>query len=393
MNVEKMNLKKKWKNWAGTTTCTPYQTKYPQNEDEIQSLVQYCFDEDIAMRVVGAGHSYNDIFHTSSDGILLSLEKFAQVESIDALEKTVWIQAGIRLPKLISYLKKSQMSLPSLGTNVFDNFVGACSTGYHGSGINFSILASLILEIEIITGQGQKKIIKKGQEHFDAIAVGLGVFGVITKLKIQCEKLSTLEIIEESTNLQEIEKNIDQLLQENDHFKFIWVPHTDKYMTWRANRSDKEHSSLLKKIKSYFFIGIIINNFFHELLLFFALFNRPLVKKINHLMADILIPTYNQSVYPSHWAFFLPHILKQDVVEYSFPIKHSFDVFKKLQKEIEQKNYMVDTPIEVRFVKGDNFWLSPASGGNSCYIGTKVHFPLRQKPEYLEYFKMVYKVM
>jgi L-gulonolactone oxidase len=110
-------------------------------------------------------------------------------------------------------------------------------------------------------------------------------------------------------------------------------------------------------------------------------------------MSRILIPKYNVSVYDAHWAFFLPHLLKQDVVEYAFNIKDTFRVFREVISMVDEKKIFVDTPIEVRFVKGDSYWLSPSSGFDSCWIGTKIHFPYGREPEYQNYFTQIDKIL
>jgi len=387
---------KKLKNWARTTLCKPKDILYPQSEEEIINLVHICNENNTPLKVVGARHSYNDIFCAESDGINISLKNFNAIESIDHKNHTVTMQAGIRIPSLIKQLKPHNLSLKNLGTNIFDNIAGACSTGYHGSGIEHGIFVSDVLAFEIITPTGEKKVIKNNDEEFNIYAVGLGMLGIIIRITLQCEPFYKLEVVEKKMAFDEIEAQFDTLLAENDHFKFIWIPHTTDFMVWLANRTQKEESSLFKKWMTYGFTGVIINNFFHELLLFGASFKRSLVPSINRLMSRLLLPKEGESatsVYASHWAFFLPHVLKQDVVEYAFKIEETFDVFAELIDMVEKTGIYVDTPIEVRFVKKDNYWLSPTQGEDVCFIGTKIHFPLRKQPEYFRYFSEVDRIL
>ncbi len=383
---------KRLTNWARTSLCTPKEIYYPKSEEEIISLVKRCDEEHTPLKVVGAKHSYNDIFCAGDGGINISLKKFKSIVNVNHQKQTVKVQAGIRIPELIKILKANRLSIKNLGTNVFDNIAGACSTGYHGSGITHGIFASDVLEFDIITPKGEKKTIKNSDKAFDIYAVGLGMLGVITHITLQCEPFYKLEVVEKQMAFEEIEAQFETLLAENDHFKFIWIPHTQDFMVWLANRTDKEESSAFKKWMTYGFIGVIVNNFFHELLLFGASFKRSLVPSINRLISKILLPKKGDvahAVYESHWAFFLPHVLKQDVVEYAFKIEETFDVFRELIEMIEQTGIYVDTPIEVRFVKKDSYWMSPTQGEDVCFIGTKIHFPLRRQPEYHRYFTEV----
>jgi len=387
---------KKLKNWARTALCTPKEILYPTSQEEIISLVKSCNETNTSIKVVGAKHSYNDIFCAGKDGINISLEKFNAIVEVDENNYTVKMEAGIRIPRLIKLLKPHNLSLKNLGTNVFDSIAGACSTGYHGSGITHGIFASDVLEFEVITPLGEKKIIKNSDEAFNVYAVGLGMLGVITHITLQCEPFYKLEVVEKKMDFEEIEAQFDTLLAENDHFKFIWIPHTAEFMVWLGNRTQKQESSSFKKWMAYGWTGVFINNMFHELLLFGASFKRSLVPSINRFMSGLLLPKEGEvstSVYPSHWAFFLPHVLKQDVVEYAFKIEETFDVFRELIAMVEETGIYVDTPIEVRFVKKDDYWLSPTQGEDVCFIGTKIHFPLRRQPEYLRYFTEVDKIL
>ncbi|HIP46909.1 MAG TPA: FAD-binding protein [Campylobacterales bacterium] len=387
---------KKLKNWARTALCTPKEILYPTSQEEIISLVKSCNETNTSIKVVGAKHSYNDIFCAGKDGINISLEKFNAIVEVDENNYTVKMEAGIRIPRLIKLLKPHNLSLKNLGTNVFDSIAGACSTGYHGSGITHGIFASDVLEFEVITPLGEKKIIKNSDEAFNVYAVGLGMLGVITHITLQCEPFYKLEVVEKKMDFEEIEAQFDTLLAENDHFKFIWIPHTTEFMVWLGNRTQKQENSSFKKWMAYGWTGVFINNMFHELLLFGASFRRSLVPSINRFMSGLLLPKEGEvstSVYPSHWAFFLPHVLKQDVVEYAFKIEETFDVFRELIAMVEETGIYVDTPIEVRFVKKDDYWLSPTQGEDVCFIGTKIHFPLRRQPEYLRYFTEVDKIL
>ncbi len=387
---------KQLKNWARTMRCTPKDIIYPSSEEEIINLVQICNENETPFKVVGAKHSYNDIFCAGKNGINISLKKFNAIESIDHQAHTVTVQAGIRIPSLIKQLKRNNLSIKNLGTNIFDSLAGACSTGYHGSGITHGIFASDVISFDIITPTGKKKTIKKEDEAFAIYAVGLGLLGIIIRITLQCTPYFKLEVVEKKMSLEAIEEDFDTLLKENEHFKFIWIPHTNDFMVWLANKTDKEESSNFKKWMTYGWSGVIINNFFHEFLLFFASFKRHLIPSINRIISSLLLPKEGEiakSVYPSHWAFFLPHVLKQDVVEYAFDIKETFTVFRKIITMVNKSGIYVDTPIEVRFVKKDNFWMSPTQGEDVCFIGTKIHFPLGREPEYFRYFSEVDRIL
>ncbi len=66
-------------------------------------------------------------------------------------------------------------------------FAGMISTGSHGTGIKNQVIASMVLEIELVNGKGDFIICSKediDSEIFKASLCSLGSFGIITKLTI-----------------------------------------------------------------------------------------------------------------------------------------------------------------------------------------------------------------
>jgi L-gulonolactone oxidase len=381
-------------NWAKTYVSDAKEVIYPKTLDEIIHIVNYCNEHNTKLKVVGGGDSYNDIFCPNKNGILLSLSKYDNLLEVDEENCTATFQGGMMMPDLIKQLRPYNLSISNLGTNIFDCVAGSCSTGYHGSGINFKIFSSFIKQMKLITPTGELKTITSNDEEFNIYAVGLGCLGIIVEITLQCEKRFNLEVTEYQDSLEHIEKSFDNLLKENDHFKFIWIPHTDKFMVWTGNRTNKQVETNWKRFLTYGWYGLIINNIFHEMLLYRASFKRSIVPKINKFMSNILLPKKpSTAVWESEWGFFLPHLLKQDVVEYAFDMKDTFKVFREVIETIKEKNVAVDTPIEVRFVKGDDYWLSPSGRTDSCWIGTKIHFPYGKKPEYQKYFTIIDEIL
>ena len=381
-------------NWAKTYESNPKEIIYPKTKNEIIHIVKYCNKHKTKLKVIGGGDSYNDIFCPGENGILLSLSKFNKLLDVDTKNHTATFEGGMMIPDLLKLLKTYNLTLSNLGTNIFDAVAGACSTGYHGSGIEYKIFSSFVKEFELVTPTGEIKTVSSDDKEFKIYAVALGVLGVITKITLQCEPSFNMEVTQKQMALEEIQENFDNLLQNNEHFKFIWIPHTDKFMVWLGNRSEKKEENIFKKFMAYFVTGVLINNIFHEFLLFIASFKRGFVPKINRLMAKLLLPkSESKSVWKAHWAFFLPHLLKQDVVEYAFDIKDTFKVFQEVIETVKEKNIYVDTPIEVRFVKGDKYWLSPTGKKDACWIGTKIHFPYGKKLEYTEYFTIIDEIL
>ena len=70
-------------------------------------------------------------------------------------------------------------------------------------------------------------------------------------------------------------------------------------------------------------------------------------------------------------------------MEYNIPIEYFKECISEIKARIEQAEYFLFFPIECRFVKEDDIWLSPAYKRMSAYIAIHVY----QKTAHEPYFK------
>jgi len=352
---------KKLRNWAGTVS---FETDicYPTTENEIIDIVKKCNSTKRPIKVIGKQHSYNNIFQPAPGGLAISLKRFNKIEKIDRETCTATFQAGATTPQLLKELQKEGLTLSNLGTNIMDNYAGACSTGYHGSGIQYGIQSTYIQSMEFIAGNGEKMTVTPQDPLFQSLGVGIGAFGIIIRLTIKCEPSFNLHMVTWKTSIEEIEKKFPSLLHDNEHFKFMWTPHTDTFQVWTANRTKDDNKSYWKTNKMLIVDGLMINNLLHEALLYPAYAYVNFTKSVNGLMEKLLIPKHAELTFTSYWVFFLPHFMKQTAMEYAFPIEDTFPYVHQFMKMIDDNKFIVQTPVEVRFVKKDDFWLSPRFG-------------------------------
>ena len=130
------------------------------------------------VKVIGGGHSFTDAAMT--DGHLLSLDAMNQVLSVDGNDVTV--QAGIRLRDLNQELFTRGLALPNLGDIDRQSIAGATSTATHGTGVGLGNLATTIVGLEIIIGDGT--VLRADEKHeadlLSVARVGIGALGILT---------------------------------------------------------------------------------------------------------------------------------------------------------------------------------------------------------------------
>lgn len=75
------------------------------------------------------------------------------------------------------------------------------------------------------------------------------------------------------------------------------------------------------------------------------------------------------------WIFW-PRIFKlllPAVMEYSVPAEYMKQVLMEVEACVRKHRFAVHFPVECRYVKGDDLWLSPAYGRDSAFIAVHMY--------------------
>ena len=84
----------------------------------------------------------------------------------------------------------------------------------------------------------------------------------------------------------------------------------------------------------------------------------------------------------SHRLYTTPRAVRFQEMEYNMPVERFAEVMGEIERRITKGKFRVNFPLECRFVKGDDIWLSPAYGRDSAYIAAHM---FKGMP-YREYF-------
>src|SRR3954447_2831103 len=102
-----------WRNWAGNQAMSPVSVAHPSGVEEIASEVKEAASAGRRVKAIGSGHSFTGIGLT--DGVLLSLDRHAQLLGVDAATSQVTVQAGMPLHQLNATLVEHGLGLTNMG--------------------------------------------------------------------------------------------------------------------------------------------------------------------------------------------------------------------------------------------------------------------------------------
>jgi len=169
-------------NWAGNLQYSATKLHEPCSVEEVQEIVR----RSAFLRVVGSRHCFNAIADAEE---LMSLANLKGVVSMDAAAGQVTIWGGTTYGELCPVLESHGLAIHNLASLPHISVAGAVATASHGSGQCNGNLATAVVGMQLVAGQG--KVVEL-HEDTDARAlrdavVGLGCLGVVTQLTLRVE--------------------------------------------------------------------------------------------------------------------------------------------------------------------------------------------------------------
>ncbi|MEW5356005.1 MULTISPECIES: FAD-binding protein [unclassified Streptomyces] len=167
-------------NWAGNVAYTAREVRRPESAGALRALVAAA----AKVRALGSGHSFNEIADPGPDGVLLSLAALPAETDVDTAARTVRVGGGVRYAELARRVHAHGLALPNMASLPHISVAGSVATGTHGSGVANGPLASAVREVELVTADGTRVTIARGDARFDGAVTSLGALGVVTALTL-----------------------------------------------------------------------------------------------------------------------------------------------------------------------------------------------------------------
>jgi FAD-linked oxidoreductase len=373
----------RWRNWSGSVACRPREVAAPRSVDELARLVAGYVRDGRRIRVAGSGHSFTPLVQT--DDVLLSMAGLQGITSVDEANSTVTVLGGTPLKRLGADLLARGLAQENLGDIDVQTITGALSTGTHGTGLGFGTLATQIAGLTLVTAAGDllELSLERDPDIFKAAQVSLGALGVVAAVTLQVVPAKRLRYHTRREQLESCLANYERYNRENTHFEFFWFPYTHWAQAKLTNETeDKPTSSNLGSELN----RIVLENGVFWLFSEISRLVPPLSSTMCKLSALGIAST--TAVDYSHRIYATPRAVRFQEMEYNLPIGRFAEVMGEIERVINKRRFHVNFPVECRFVRGDDIWLSPAYGRDSAYIA--VHM-FKGMP-YREYFKAIEEI-
>ncbi len=347
------------KNWAGNLEYSTNNIFYPKSTDEVQALVK----RTNKLRPLGTRHCFNSI--ADSKDALLSLRDMNKVVSLDEQGQTVTVEGGMKYGDLCPYLHGKGFALHNLASLPHISVAGSCATATHGSGVGNGNLATAVQALELVTADGSVVNLSRSRDgdKFLAAVVGLGAFGVVTKVTLKVQPTFMMrQNVYERLPMDELKDNFEKIVSAGYSVSLF----TD----WQQNNINEVW--IKTRVEGELDYSSVT-----------TFYGAKAARKNLHPIAELSAENCTEQMgVPGPWYERMPHFKmgfmpssgKELQSEYFIPRRNAVDAIlavSKMGKQIGPHLFIS----EIRTIAADDLWMSPCRNQDSVAI----HFTWKQE--------------
>lgn len=360
------------KNWAGNLEFHPKKEVSPTSTDEVKAIVQSALRNNEKIRIRGSGHSWTGLIAT--DSIYMHLDQMQGLVSAEKDKNLVTVKAGTKLYRFGEIGFSHGLAMENQGDINLQSVAGATSTGTHGTGITLQSVANQIAKVTLVNGHGEVVSFDETHPEFNGARLSLGCLGIITELTFRLKDCYKLKVETFAEDFKDALSAFDERLKKHRHLEMFYFPVGDWSLTKFMNLSDEEPTprTFLKKMNEK-----VIENWLYTQL------NRVAASSGRYKLIDKIMQTFvsrEVSIDWSHRAFPTERSFKFMEMEYNLPVEKFREAMEEIRASIKKHNFQTLFPIEIRFVKGDDIWLSPAYQRDSVYFAVHTYISEDYRP-------------
>ena len=326
----------------------------PTTEEE---LVDWLNRTEGPMRPVGAGHSFSALVPT--DGYLVVLDKMAGLMAHrDGTHAT--FGAGTRLSDVgpaLETIGQAPLILPDIDRQTL---AGAVATGTHGTGLDLHSISGNITRMRLATMDGNVlDLTEEGDpDRFRAACVSVGALGIATAIELNNRSAYQLKA---QTSMQKIEDVLDgfeEAAATHRHYEMFPLTHSDYAIALAIDETDdainnppvspEEEAAFANAMAAWLDVP--------------PADRRPLINGL----AEQIPPS--EVVDASYKILSNVRSTRFNEMEYAVPREVGGDCVREILATIAEREIDVVMPLEYRYVRGDDLWLSMDEGGDRAAI-------------------------
>ncbi|MGI9456910.1 MAG: FAD-binding protein [Aeoliella sp.] len=193
----------------------------PTTVEQIQGALREVHNSGRAISMAGGRHAMGGQ-QFGRDTVLLDMNQFSRVTSLDQEDGRIEVEAGIQWPELIDFLHRQQVdankpwAIRQKQTGVDRVSIGgSLASNIHGRGLRFPPLISDIESLVLLDAQGKLQTCSRREnaELFSLAIGGYGMFGVITHVTLRLVPRTKVQRVVEVIAVKDLLPRVEDRLQ------------------------------------------------------------------------------------------------------------------------------------------------------------------------------------
>ena len=334
-------------NWSSTVDLGGSEAR-PGSAAEVAEIVR----RHAPVLALGSAHSFSAVAVTPG----LHIDTTSLPADIRVEGTTASVGAGTTYAVLGRELHARGVALAAMASLPHITVGGAIATGTHGSGDAIGTLSSAVTGLEIVTADGEIRWVRRGIDaDFPGWVVALGALGVVTRVELEVEPTyDVAQTVFAGLDLDVVEAEFDAVFSAAASVSVFtrWRPEPDAQL-WLKRRMDRE--------------GAWPGG---------PAFGIPERREPLHPLEQLDPVHCNpQSGQPGPWHERLPHFRADFTpsagdeiqAEYLLPRSRAVEAISALRPLHARITPLLHVT-EIRTMRADDLWLSPASGVDTVGI-------------------------
>ena len=222
------------RNWSSTVDLEGREVR-PTSAAEVAARVR----GEASALALGSAHSFSTVAVTPG----MHVETMGLPADIRVEGNTASVGAGTTYAELGRELHARGRALAAMASLPHITVGGAISTGTHGSGDAIGTLSSAVTGLEIVTADGEIRWVRRGVDaDFSGWVVALGALGVVTRVELEVEPTyGVAQTVFAGLDLDVVESDFDAVFSAATSVSVFtrWRPEPDAQL-WLKRRVDRE---------------------------------------------------------------------------------------------------------------------------------------------------------
>ncbi|MYW68433.1 FAD-binding protein [Streptomyces sp. SID8379] len=210
----------------GRTAPTSAHLVRPRSYEETVAAVRECAVTGRRGGIArGLGRAYGDAAQNAG-GAVLDMTGLDRIHAIDVAGGTVLCDAGVSLHRLMEVLLPLGWFVPVTPGTRYVTVGGAIGADIHGK--NHHVAGSFsrhVRALELLTADGEVRIVEQGTELFDATAGGMGLTGVILTATIRLHRVETSLMTVDTERATDLDDLMARLTATDHRYRYsvAWI--------------------------------------------------------------------------------------------------------------------------------------------------------------------------